>query len=131
MAIHRLDELPPGAESAGDVVCAGCANAQRVGDGAARIAIHAARRGLPEGAELDRWMAANCFDSQHAAGTCRMGPQSDPRSVVDPDCRVIGMDGLRVIDCSIMPEIVRSNTHLPVVMIAELMADRIRGKLPK
>ena len=73
-------------------------------------------------------MAANCFDSQHAAGTCRMGSRSDPRSVVDPDCRVIGVDGLRVIDCSIMPEIVRSNTHLPVVMIAELMADRIRGK---
>jgi 5-(hydroxymethyl)furfural/furfural oxidase len=90
--------------------------------------LNGAKAPLPEGAELDRWMAANCFDSQHAAGTCRMGARSDARSVVDPDCRVIGVDGLRVIDCSIMPEIVRSNTHLPVVMIAELMADRIRGK---
>ncbi|MGO9606711.1 MAG: GMC family oxidoreductase [Candidatus Binataceae bacterium] len=75
--------------------------------------------------ELDRWMLENCFDSQHAAGSCRMGPASDPRSVVDTSCRVIGVEGLRVIDCSIMPEIVRANTHLSTVMIAELMADRI------
>jgi 5-(hydroxymethyl)furfural/furfural oxidase len=73
-------------------------------------------------------MIANCYDSQHAAGTCRMGPVSDRRAVVDPDCRVIGVEGLRVIDCSIMPEIVRANTHLSTVMAAELMADRIRGR---
>ncbi len=81
----------------------------------------------PDGDALDDWMRANCFDSQHAAGTCRMGPASNPRTVVDPDCRVLGIDGLRVIDCSVMPEIVRANTHLSTVMIAELMADRIRG----
>jgi len=45
--------------------------------------------------------------------------------VVDTDCRVLGVEGLRVIDCSIMPEIVRANTHLSTVMIAELMAARI------
>jgi len=84
----------------------------------------------PEGAALDQWMMANCYDSQHGAGTCRMGPASNPRSVVDPDCRVIGIDGLRVIDCSVMPEIVRANTHLSTVMIAEMMADRIRGLRP-
>jgi choline dehydrogenase len=72
-------------------------------------------------------MRANCFDSQHAAGTCRMGPASSLRTVVDPDCRVLGIEGLRVIDCSVMPEIVRANTHLSTVMIAELMADRLRG----
>jgi 5-(hydroxymethyl)furfural/furfural oxidase len=82
----------------------------------------------PEDAALDDWMIANCYDSQHAAGTCRMGPVSDRRAVVDPDCRVIGVEGLRVIDCSIMPEIVRANTHLSTVMAAELMADRIRGR---
>jgi 5-(hydroxymethyl)furfural/furfural oxidase len=81
----------------------------------------------PDGAALDDWMRANCFDSQHAAGTCRMGPASSPRTVVDPDCRVLGIEGLRVIDCSVMPEIVRANTHLSTVMIAELMADRLRG----
>jgi choline dehydrogenase len=81
----------------------------------------------PDGDALDDWMRANCFDSQHAAGTCRMGPASSPRTVVDPDCRVLGIEGLRVIDCSVMPEIVRANTHLSTVMIAELMADRLRG----
>jgi 5-(hydroxymethyl)furfural/furfural oxidase len=59
-----------------------------------------------------------------------MGPASNPRSVVDPECRVIGMEGLRVIDCSVMPEIVRANTHLSTVMIAEKMSDRIRGRDP-
>ncbi len=82
----------------------------------------------PDGDALDDWMRANCFDSQHAAGTCRMGPPSSPRTVVDPDCRVLSIDGLRVIDCSVMPEIVRANTHLSTVMIAELMADRLRGR---
>jgi choline dehydrogenase len=84
----------------------------------------------PEGAALDQWMMANCFDSQHGAGTCRMGPASNPRSVVDTDCRIIGLERLRVIDCSVMPEIVRANTHLSTVMIAEMMADRIRGRTP-
>jgi 5-(hydroxymethyl)furfural/furfural oxidase len=82
----------------------------------------------PSGGTIDKWMMAHCFDSQHAAGSCRMGPAADPRSVVDCDCRVIGVEGLRVIDCSIMPEIVRANTHLSTVMIAEMMADRIRGR---
>jgi choline dehydrogenase-like flavoprotein len=83
---------------------------------------------VPSGGAIDAWMMANCFDSQHAAGTCRMGPAGDPRAVVDPDCRVTGTEGLRVIDCSIMPEIVRANTHLSTVMIAEMMADRIRAR---
>lgn len=46
-----------------------------------------------------------------------MGATDDPRSVVDPDCRVIGISGLRVIDASIMPEMPRANTHLTSVMI--------------
>ncbi len=81
----------------------------------------------PEGPALDQWMMANCFDSQHGAGTCRMGAPSNSRTVVDPDCRVLGLQRLRVIDCSVMPEIVRANTHLSTVMIAEKMSDRIRG----
>jgi 5-(hydroxymethyl)furfural/furfural oxidase len=55
-----------------------------------------------------------------------MGSAEDPRSVVDPACRVIGVDGLRVIDGSIMPENPRANTHLTCVMIGELMAERLR-----
>ncbi|QCI66436.1 GMC family oxidoreductase [Phreatobacter stygius] len=77
--------------------------------------------------ELDDWMFDECSDAQHASGTCRMGAADDPRSVVDPDCRVIGCSGLSVIDASIMPEVVRANTHLTTVMIAEKMADRLRA----
>lgn len=75
---------------------------------------------------LDDWMLAECSDAQHASGTCRMGATDDPRSVVDPECRVIGCTGLRVIDASIMPTVVRANTHLSTVMIAEKMADRLK-----
>lgn len=75
----------------------------------------------------DQWMLDHCFDVQHAAGTCRMGATGDPRSVVDPQCRVIGVEALRVIDASIIPEMVRANTHLTAVMIGEHMAARIRS----
>ena len=76
--------------------------------------------------ELEGWMFAECSDAQHASGTCRMGALGDPRSVVDPACRVIGCAGLRVIDASIMPTVVRANTHLTTVMIAEKMAEELR-----
>lgn len=101
--------------------------AERVSFGNPLLLITGKSEEIPGNSEIDRWMLENCFDSQHAAGSCRMGPPGDLRSVVDPDCRVIGVEHLRVIDCSIMPEIVRANTHLSVVMIAELMADRLRG----
>jgi 5-(hydroxymethyl)furfural/furfural oxidase len=78
-------------------------------------------------AELDDWLFAECSDAQHASGTCRMGAPDDPRSVVDPECRVLGCTGLRVIDASIMPEVPRANTHLTTVAIAERMADRLKG----
>ncbi|OFX03337.1 MAG: GMC oxidoreductase [Alphaproteobacteria bacterium RIFCSPHIGHO2_12_FULL_66_14] len=78
-------------------------------------------------AELDDWLFAECSDAQHASGTCRMGGRDDGRSVVDPECRVIGCSGLRVIDASVMPEVVRANTHLTTVMLAEKMADRLKA----
>jgi 5-(hydroxymethyl)furfural/furfural oxidase len=117
--VRRLREFArhPAIQQAADAL--GFANPMRLADGGLEDP--------PDGAGLDDWMRANCFDSQHAAGTCRMGPASDPRTVVDPDCRVLGIDGLRVIDCSVMPEIVRANTHLSTVMIAEMMADRLRN----
>jgi 5-(hydroxymethyl)furfural/furfural oxidase len=64
-------------------------------------------------------------DTAHLCGTCRMGSPGDERSVVDPECRVLGVDGLRVIDASIIPEVPRANLHLTVVMIAEHMAARM------
>jgi choline dehydrogenase len=79
------------------------------------------------GYSLDEWMLAECSDAQHASGTCRMGDTASRRSVVDPACRVLGVSGLRVIDASVMPEVVRANTHLTTVMIAEKMADAIKA----
>jgi choline dehydrogenase-like flavoprotein len=55
-----------------------------------------------------------------------MGTPDDPRSVVDPDCRVLGVEGLRVIDGSIMPNVPRANTNLTCMTIAEHMAQRLR-----
>jgi 5-(hydroxymethyl)furfural/furfural oxidase len=78
-----------------------------------------------EDAQVDEWLQAKCGEPSHVSGTCRMGRVDDARSVVDPDCRVIGVDGLRVVDASIMSEIPRANTHLTTVMIAEHVASRI------
>ncbi|MFN8513951.1 MAG: mycofactocin system GMC family oxidoreductase MftG [Chloroflexia bacterium] len=87
---------------------------------------------LPESiathAALDAWLDATVADTYHPCGTCRMGAADDPRVVVDPTCRVNGVDNLRVIDASIMPTIPRANLHLACVMIGEQMATRLRGE---
>jgi choline dehydrogenase-like flavoprotein len=57
-----------------------------------------------------------------------MGSPGDPAAVVDPECRVIGYEGLRVCDASVMPDIPRANTHLTTVAIAERVAARMRGR---
>ncbi|MDP6173344.1 MAG: GMC family oxidoreductase N-terminal domain-containing protein, partial [Rhodospirillales bacterium] len=78
--------------------------------------------------EIKEWLRNNCQTAQHPAGTCRMG--SDPESVVDQELRVRGIEGLRVADCSIMPDVVGSNTNAPTIMIAEKAVDMILGRDP-
>ncbi len=91
-------------------------------------AIGEAKADISEGAsdaEIDAYALANAGDTQHATSTCRMGDTSDPCTVVDSDCRVLGLEGLRVIDASVMPSVVRANTNLTTIMIAETMAERL------
>ena len=83
----------------------------------------------PDDRALDDWLLQTCTDHQHPAGTCRMGDPADERTVVDPACRVLGVDGLRVVDASVMPESPRANIHLTCVAIGEHAAELIsRGR---
>ncbi len=80
--------------------------------------------------ELDAFIRATCYVAQHPTSTCAMG--MGERSVVDPELKVIGVDRLRVIDCSVMPTVPGGNTNLPVIMLAEKAADLIKGRsLPR
>jgi choline dehydrogenase len=74
---------------------------------------------------LDRWLLANVGTQHHSSGTCKMGPASDRMAVVDQHCRVHGLEGLRVVDASIMPDVVRANTNATTIMIAERVVDWI------
>ena len=74
---------------------------------------------------FDAWLQANVGDYVHATSSCRMGRFDNEYAVVDLDCRVHGYDGLRVCDASVFPDIPRANTHLPTVMVAERIAERI------
>jgi choline dehydrogenase len=77
-------------------------------------------------ADLDGYIRNNANSLYHPVGTCKMG--SDEMAVVDNQLRVRGLEGLRVIDASVMPDIISGNTNFPVMMIAEKGADIILGK---
>ncbi|WP_416566318.1 GMC family oxidoreductase [Nocardia testacea] len=82
-------------------------------------------RVIDDDADLDRYLLEVAADAQHTTSTCRMGPASDPASVVDSRCQVHGEHGLYVVDASIFPSAPRANTNLVTIMIGELMADRL------
>ena len=77
---------------------------------------------------LDAWLRHNVTTSQHISGTCKMGSALDPLAVGDQYCRVYGLEGLRVADASVMPDVIRANTNATTIMIAERVADFLRYK---
>ena len=82
--------------------------------------------------ELDSFLRDHVESAYHPCGTCRMGAATDPMAVVDPECRVIGVEGLRVADSSIFPQVTNGNLNGPSIMTGEKAADHILGrKLPK
>ena len=81
-------------------------------------------------AAIDAHVRATAITVHHPLGTCRMARPADPTAVVDPDLKVLGVDALRVVDASVMPDLVGGNINAAVIMIAEKAADLIRGRPP-
>ncbi len=80
--------------------------------------------------ELDAFIRAHAESAYHPCGTCRIGRADDLHAVVDPECRVIGVDGLRVADSSIFPRVTNGNLNAPSIMTGEKAADHILGRTP-
>ena len=78
-------------------------------------------------AQIEQFLRDHSDTEYHPCGTCKMGPGNDPMAVVDPTLRVRGVENLRVVDASIMPQLVSGNTNAPTIMIAEKAADLIRA----
>lgn len=81
---------------------------------------------LDDDQRLDEHLLATAADAQHATSTCRMGDPHDASTVVDPDCRVLGVEGLRVVDASVLPSVPRANTNLTAIMVGERMAEQLQ-----
>ena len=75
---------------------------------------------------LDEWMKTEVVTAHHISSTCKMGPSSDPLAVCDQYGRVYGLDGLRIVDASIMPDTVRANLNVTVMTMGEKVADFIK-----
>ncbi|PCJ84582.1 MAG: choline dehydrogenase [Hyphomicrobiales bacterium] len=86
--------------------------------------------GVQSDAELNEFIKEHAESAYHPCGTAKMGDANDPMAVVDPQCSVIGVDGLRVVDSSIFPRITNGNLNGPSIMVGEKAADIILGKAP-
>jgi choline dehydrogenase len=84
--------------------------------------------GVTSDEQIDAFVREKVESAFHPSCSCRMGRRDDPMAVVDPEARVIGVDGLRVVDSSIMPSITTGNLNAPTFMLAEKLADHILGR---
>ncbi len=80
--------------------------------------------------EIDAWVRANGETAYHPSCTCKIGRDGDPMAVLDSECRVRGVENLRVADSSVFPTITNGNLNAPTIMVAEKAADIIRGRDP-
>ena len=87
-------------------------------------------RHVQSDAELDEFVRNHVESAFHPCGTCRMGRKDDAAAVVDPECRVIGVDGLRGADSSIFPRGTNGNLNAPSIMTGEKASDHILGRTP-
>jgi choline dehydrogenase len=78
--------------------------------------------------QIEQFLRNHADTEYHPCSTCKMGPSSDPMAVVDSSLKVYGMECLRVVDASIMPQLVSGNTNAPTIMIAERAVDMIRAQ---
>src|SRR6202041_511274 len=84
--------------------------------------------GIERDDDIRKVLRARVDTVYHPVGTCKMGT-GDPLAVVDPKLRVYGLEGLRVVDASVMPTLIGGNTNAPTIMIGEKAADMIKAEL--
>ena len=86
--------------------------------------------GVESDTEIDAFIREHAESAFHPCGTARMGRTDDPLAVVDPQARVIGVEGLRVADSSIFPRVTNGNLNAPSIMVGEKVADMVLGRAP-
>jgi len=86
--------------------------------------------GVTSDQDVDAWVRRSVESAYHASCTCPMGADDDPRAVLDAECRVRGIEHLRVIDSSIFPTIPNGNLNAPSIMVGERGADLVLGRGP-
>lgn len=80
--------------------------------------------------QIDQWVKENVESAYHPSCTCKMGDEEDSMAVVDSNCRVYGVEGLRIVDSSIFPTITNGNLNAPTIMVAERASDLILDRIP-